>query len=614
MPDLGELSTRLTALYEHAVERVRDVEDAFPAASPEGAASRDNLLAYLAIRERDLVSLQLDLADAGLSSLGRLEGQVLTSLESVLARLGRQVAAEDVSAPTAVDARWLLSSRARALLGRPRAGRDTRIMVTLDASAITSPDLLDALLVAGMDIVRINCAHDTPAQWGALIDAVRAAEARLRAAGRGPARNCRISMDLGGPKIRTAPLACEPGRLRIAPLDLGKAKKPVAGVLDARAEWSSAGHGDGPAFTLAVPGQEAELERLQPGMILGLQDARGKARVLRVDGRCIGACVPVVAERKTAIEGGALLEGADGERLRVAPAMPQPVDVRVGPGDLLRIYRSAAFAGVPARGGEPASVGCTRPDALESVHAGHRVAVDDGKIRGVVVEETGDYLEVRVESPLTRVHGEKGLNFPDSVLELPALTGEDRQHLGFVVEHADAVALSFVHRPSDLFDLRDALQALGRPEFGVIAKIETREALHNLAAILLAGLELPRFGVMIARGDLAVEVGFETLALVQEDILCLCEAAHIPVIWATQVLETLAKSGLPARAEITDAAMGQRAECVMLNKGPHVVEAVSVLAELLEAEARHQVKKRQVFREFTAQKGIFEPAASGPES
>ena len=79
-----------------------------------------------------------------------------------------------------------------------------------------------------------------------------------------------------------------------------------------------------------------------------------------------------------------------------------------------------------------------------------------------------------------------------------------------------------------------------------------------------------RVGVMIARGDLAVECGYERLAEVQEEMLWFCEAAHIPVIWATQVLESLAKKGMPSRAEITDAAMGERAECVMLNKGPHI--------------------------------------------
>jgi pyruvate kinase len=168
-----------------------------------------------------------------------------------------------------------------------------------------------------------------------------------------------------------------------------------------------------------------------------------------------------------------------------------------------------------------------------------------------------------------------------------------------------------VHHPQDLLDLRKALEDLGCPDLGIVIKIETREAIHRLAQLLLGGLNLPRFGVMIARGDLAVEVGFEHLALVQEDILCLCEAAHVPVIWATQVLESLAKSGLPARAEITDAATGQRAECVMLNKGRFVLDAVKILADLLSSRERQRIKKRQVFRDITAQHGIFDRPETG---
>ena len=103
-----------------------------------------------------------------------------------------------------------------------------------------------------------------------------------------------------------------------------------------------------------------------------------------------------------------------------------------------------------------------------------------------------------------------------------------------------------------------------------------------------------RAGVMIARGDLAVESGFERLAEVQEEILWLCEAAHVPVIWATQVLETLAKTGMPTRAEVTDAAMAERAECVMLNKGPYITEAVQVLDDILRPDAGASFKKRPI--------------------
>ena len=114
--------------------------------------------------------------------------------------------------------------------------------------------------------------------------------------------------------------------------------------------------------------------------------------------------------------------------------------------------------------------------------------------------------------------------------------------------------------------------------------------------LLLTAMQCYPAGIMIARGDLAVECGWERLAEVQEEILWLCEAAHIPVVWATQVLETLAKKGRPSRAEITDAAMAQRADCVMLNKGPHVVQAIEMLHDILVRMQEHQNKKTSMLR------------------
>jgi pyruvate kinase len=103
----------------------------------------------------------------------------------------------------------------------------------------------------------------------------------------------------------------------------------------------------------------------------------------------------------------------------------------------------------------------------------------------------------------------------------------------------------------------------------------------------------------VARGDLAVEVGFERLSEVQEEILWLCEAAHVPVIWATQVLEGLAKAGAPTRAEVSDAVMSSRAECVMLNKGPRVVDTVQFLVDILERMSEHHDKRMALLRRLS---------------
>ena len=162
--------------------------------------------------------------------------------------------------------------------------------------------------------------------------------------------------------------------------------------------------------------------------------------------------------------------------------------------------------------------------------------MDDGKIAGVVRSSGPEYLVLEIVSPTdttAKIRPGKGLNFPDSDLDLSAVSSEDIENLSFIVNYATAVALSFVHSPKDIQDLNTALVKLGHGDFGVIAKIETRDSIHNLSRILLAGLDLPKFGILIARGDLAVEIGFENLALTQEDILCLCEVAHIPVILAT---------------------------------------------------------------------------------
>lgn len=132
-----------------------------------------------------------------------------------------------------------------------------------------------------------------------------------------------------------------------------------------------------------------------------------------------------------------------------------------------------------------------------------------------------------------KLAAEKGLNFPDTPLGLGALTDEDRSHLDFLVANSDIVGYSFVQDAVDVAELqRELLQRLppGTPLPPLIAKIETRRAVANFPAIIVAAAQRQPLGVMIARGDLAVEIGYERLAEIQEEILWLCEAAHIPVV------------------------------------------------------------------------------------
>ncbi|MEJ2094820.1 MAG: pyruvate kinase, partial [Gammaproteobacteria bacterium] len=206
--------------------------------------------------------------------------------------------------------------------------------------------------------------------------------------------------------------------------------------------------------------------------------------------------------------------------------------------------------------------------------------------------EEGAQLEVNHTGPKgARIRSDKGINFPDTELSLPALTPKDLEDLDFVCAHADIIGFSFVRKLDDIDILRRELAARGKPELPIVLKIETAAAVRNLPDLLLGTLGQHALGVMIARGDLAVELGSVRMAEIQEEILWICEAARIPVIWATQVLDTLAHKGAIARPEITDAAMSVRAECVMLNKGNYITEAVGVLNNILTRMDAHQYKK-----------------------
>lgn len=221
---------------------------------------------------------------------------------------------------------------------------------------------------------------------------------------------------------------------------------------------------------------------------------------------------------------------------------------------------------------------------------------DDGKIEGEIIEKRTDSFAVKITRTKpggAKLKEEKGINLPTLDLGISGLTEKDREDLKFVVQHADMVNYSYVNDEKDVNDLLMELKNLGADEnLGVILKIETHLAYKNLINILLAAMQRKHLGIMIARGDLALEVGWKNMVAVQEGILSFCSAAHIPVVWATQVLEGLAKKGIPSRSEITDIASSVQAECVMLNKGPHIIEAISFLNEVMETmEGSHDKKE-----------------------
>ncbi len=297
--------------------------------------------------------------------------------------------------------------------------------------------------------------------------------------------------------------------------------------------------------------------------------------------------------RAAAADAGAemrVLMDLAGPKIRTTALVPA-TPPRVEAGDRIRLRRTA-----DSPTAAPVGCGCTLPEVLDAVRPGAAAAIDDGKIWAVVeaVDATGLDLRVtRTRPGGVRLKPDKGLNFPGTALPATSLTAEDRAALATVVGTADLVGYSFVQRADDIDDLLAAVAARGPAErpLAVLAKVETELAFRNLPEIVVRAAGRVPFGVMVARGDLGVEVGFARLSEVQEEILWLCEAAHVPVVWATEVLASLVKRGVAARGEFTDAAMSARAECVMLNKGAFVADGVATLADVLRRAERHLDKK-----------------------
>lgn len=481
---VAELHAAVAGLREEVVQDGTEIMDGWRPRIRrlEYLASAENLARYVALRRRDLRQLQLDLMPWGLSSLGRCEAHVLESLNAVEATLARLCGAS-AAAPAHPSfseyhrGQCLLRAHSEAALGPTPAHREVRIMATLPLGAATDYGLVRELVARGMDIARINCAHDDHDAWVAMAAHVRRAAAETGS-------SCRVHMDLCGPRART-------------------------------------------------------------GVVVGGGEPRLRA-------------------------GDRLLLTSDGG---------------------------------PAGDGAPQAV-CSVPEGVEQLEVGHTVWIDEGRVGAVVEEKPGRGVALLriTEAPGKgfRLRANKGLNFPDIELDINPLTAKDLADLDVVVTLADMIGYSFVQRASDVALLQAEL-AKRLPQPGsvpLVAKIETAAAVRDLPELIVQGAGVQPFTVMIARGDLAVEIGHRRLAEIQEELLWLCEAGHVPAIWATQVLDGFVKKGRRSRAEATDAAMAERAECVMLNKGAFAGDAITFLDDVLGRMEGHQYKKAARMREL----------------
>ena len=544
--------------------------------------------------------------------MGRAERKVQATIDTVLTHLhnlaGKEWNPKEKPIFCYQEGRRLLEENTYALLGEPTPGRRVRIMVTMPSEAAENYDLVENLVQSGMNCARINCAHDDAGVWGRMVANIRQAEKKT-------SRKCRILMDLCGPKLRTNALQPGPVVKKVRPQrnDLGEVLHPAhiwfypddspsKIVMDADA-------------CLSAP--VSWLRYCREGDIISLADARGSKRKLRITASTPDGCM-ATSSKTVYFSPGLKLQlvtsGKKNKKMVLSKGcLPRKTgSITLQTNDLLTLSKRVE----PGRNAyrdesgkfHPANIGCSIPEVLDDVQVGEPIFFDDGSISGIIEQKEAEQIQVRIT--LTQPGGkslrsEKGINLPESTLHLPALSEDDLESLKFVVQHADMIGLSFANTPNDVEDLIAQMTKLGKRMPGIVLKIESARGFDNLPAMILKAMESQLCGVMIARGDLAIECGFGRLAEVQEQILWICEAAHVPVIWATQVLEGLAKQGMPTRAEVTDAAMGERAECIMLNKGVHIVEATRALSEILNRMQDHQTKKRSLLRRLHLAEKFF---------
>jgi len=627
--------------------------------------SARNLVHYMAFRSFDVAGVQDTLASLGLSSLESCEAHtrasvnlVLSCLESLAQRqpLAMEEEEEDglslssrmvqnkatrrsISYPGSLadlprdilqtrsqqisiqSSKKMLSNNAEVLLGPSPRGRNTQVMVTLPLEAADDDELMRSLFVAGMNVGRVNCAHNNPEIWRKLIHKVRLFSQLLQ-------MPCRILMDLAGPKLRTGPLKPGPAVLKIKPVkdSLGNVVAPACVWLSSAPViiTKSSGAQRFPDATIPIMEEGSQkLKKLRPGDVLKFKDGRRRSREFHVVDK--GSANGVWAEcyKTSYVESGAelvIVATSGGVKGKVhvgqVPEAEEALVLKTGDtfvlarelGSIFGSPDAAAKAGTGKIITHPMMT-CTLAEVFEKPKAGDPVIFDDGKIEGIISSVSPSLIHVDItdagDHKGRKMWGEKAINLPESNLCVSGLTPKDAEDLDFVVANADMVALSFVNGPIDVQFLQEELSRRGAENLGIVLKIETGLGFKRLPSILLQAMETRNpVGVMIARGDLAVECGWERLAEMQDQILLICEASHVPTIWATQVLEGLTKSGLPTRPEITDAASASRAECVMLNKGPHIVKALTTLDDILRLEAHRHKKNHMILHPLPHKIGL----------
>lgn len=598
------LITEIDSIISRIAQEEKRYQNQLSAVCTTYERSARNLIHYHILRSVDLRDIQKKLGNLGLSRLARSEQHVMASLLNTIFILGRLFNSNNTNGSDELKkpglsikkGEKLLTQHTKSLLGYRSKGRRVRIMVTLPSEAANDLNLVLALASSGMNCARINCAHDEPEMWKKMIDNVQLAGNKIK-------RKITICMDLAGPKIRTGIIAKGPPVTRYSPNRnaFGRVIDPAVIPLVDSESLSSVLNG--------VVVSSEWLRKLKIEEKIVFKDTRDKQRELIVTKRQDEHVVFTQSNSTCYIGKGVDLHAShnDESTTSVINLPSSRTWLLIKPGDIVTVHASSkpgesASYDTDGKITSKAHISCTYPSVFESVKTGENIFFDDGKISGKITEVSKEYFDVVIHNAKTKgtkLRADKGINLPDTDLKQGGLTAKDYTDLAFIAEHADVVNYSFVNSPEDVENLIAELDKLGvLGKLGIILKIETKKAYDNLIDMLLTGMKTKHVGVMIARGDLAIETGWENIGRIQKEILTICSAAHVPVVWATQVLENLAKTGIPSRAEITDTVNSLKAECVMLNKGPFINQAMQLLNKILRNMEDYQHKNVEFFPEM----------------
>lgn len=563
--------------------------------------SLQNLKAYIKLRSMDIRELQNELTNIGLSSLGRAQSCVINSINQDIFILSRLLNKEyketpnDKNALNFEDAKKIMLKNTD-IFGSHEEFFKTRVMVTLPSEAGESTELIRDLVKNGASVLRINTAHDNASVWNKMASFIKEENKKQD-------KDTKIYVDLAGPKNRTQKI-----EKVFKPFRIGSWRNPkTVELLPLKQEGALTTKGlkdelGNRKSTLVVSDEffEACLDAKEI-IFDDLERERTQTYQLTVNnGR-----VFVEADKKITIFENTTCEIEDEKghhniisKLYNYELLPQLIRVFKNQkiiithknilGQANFKYQDTVYSGI---------VGCTNKDIFPYVKTGDEIYIDDGKIGCKVVDtnELGLICEVFLAKESgTILKEEKGINFPSTDLQIDAVTDTDKENFEHIAEFADIIGLSFAQTKEDIQTLQNMLKAKGKTTTAIAPKIETKTALRNLPQILETLIKWENHALMIARGDLAIEVGFDNLPYIQEEILSICEAAHVPVIYATQILEGKMKNNLPSRAEVIDAAIAQRADCVMLNKGPYVTSTVVIIKNILRQMHSLFQKNRQL--------------------